>query len=109
MGVQVAPFGVDGKDLPYFPLVSEPGDLIVFNQNLWHGVFNAGPGRRFIVLKFASKPTENWHVKELTRYKQDVLSPDNRWLNSKFPRIRGMVQQLADIGEEANSKKWFEE
>lgn len=90
-GPKVAPFDVNGADLPYHPLESNPGDVIFFNQSMWHGVFSAFSGRRFMVMKFAPQPTEDWHLDELTRYKKDVLSPDERWLANDHPRIRGMV------------------
>lgn len=96
-GRDVAPFDVAGVDVPYHPLESEPGDVIFFNQSLWHGVFNAWAGRRFMVMKFAAQPTEDWHVEELTRYKKDVLSPDKRWLSNESPRIRGMVEPLVRL------------
>ena len=96
-GTLVEPFDISGADLPYHPLESGPGDVIMFNQSLWHSVFNAWAGRRFIVMKFAAQPTKDWHTKELTRYKQDVLNPDDRWLSNREPRICGMTEPLVKL------------
>ena len=40
------PFGVDGADLPGFPLESNPGDVLFFNRNLCHAMYNGFAGRR---------------------------------------------------------------
>ena len=40
-------FGVPGSELPSYPVESQPGDVLFFNQTLCHGVFNGwrGPPR----------------------------------------------------------------
>ena len=38
------PFGTDGSGLPCFPLESEPGDVVFFNQNLWHAAYGGRTG-----------------------------------------------------------------
>ena len=49
------PFGVDGSKLPGFPLESQPGDVVFFNQRLWHSSFGGKTGRRTFILNYGEK------------------------------------------------------
>ena len=98
-GPIVMPFGVAGEDMPCFPLESHPGDVIFFNQCLWHAVFKASTGRHYFALKFAAKPTTDEHIASLHHYSRGVVfQPHEAFLNSNRPRIRGMVEGLVDLG-----------
>ncbi|MSP14078.1 MAG: hypothetical protein EXR62_14125 [Chloroflexi bacterium] len=94
-------FGVPGIELPYFPLESNPGDMVIFNQYLYHGVYQGTGRRRYIAMKFASRPVEEAHFASLQRYQAYVFHPDPVFLNSDSPRIRGMVEGLVEMGSQA--------
>ena len=88
------PFGVDGRDLPALPLESNPGDVVFFNHNLYHAMYNGWSGRRYIALKYAENPRTPKDVETLTEYADGVFKVHDSFLNSDSPRIRGMVDRL---------------
>ena len=99
MGETVEPFGVAGPDIPSVALESRPGDLCFFNQSIWHAIFNGWPGRRFIALKFAARPTTDKHVASLRHYApESTFEPADTFLHNDDPRMRKMVEPLPEIG-----------
>lgn len=76
------PYGVLGPDMPFVAFDSMPGDLICFNQSLFHSVFNSFAGRRYVAFKFAAKPTTETHYKVIAETVD--LSPD---LNPEIDRV----------------------
>jgi len=52
-------YGVDHKDIPSWPLASEPGDLIVWNFRTIHASFNGGERRRLFSINFREKTSED--------------------------------------------------
>jgi len=106
-----APFSVVGRDLPCFPLESQPGDVVFFNQNLWHSAFGGRTGRRMFTMNFGVKPTEQSHVDFLHRtyqgnlkhveqmqYTQNARVYEDSFLHSDSPRIQSMVGKLVEWG-----------
>ncbi|MCY4117922.1 MAG: phytanoyl-CoA dioxygenase family protein [Caldilineaceae bacterium] len=105
------PFGVDGANLPSFPLESEPGDVVFFDQNLWHAAFGGRTGRRMFTLNFFAKPLNEAHmdfvrsgyegdlkfIKEMQHTQTDELYTQE-FLNSESPRIQGMVAHIKALG-----------
>lgn len=94
------PFGVVEADIPAYPVETEPGDVVFFNQCLWHGLHGGRKGRRFIAFKFAAKPTTQQHLSTLRLYSPNVFQPHEAFLNSKSMRIRSMVKDLPGLGEQ---------
>jgi ectoine hydroxylase-related dioxygenase (phytanoyl-CoA dioxygenase family) len=107
----VIPFAVSPRDVPCFPLESQPGDVVFFNQKLWHAAFGGRTGRRMFTLNFAAKPTTDAHIAYLQRVYQGNLRNIERmqftqrervheesFLNSDRPRIRGMTAKLIELG-----------
>ena len=97
-GPTVKPFDVAGPDLPCVAVESQPGDVVIFHQSLWHAVFNGWPGRRYIALKYAAEPTTDKHLASLTHYASEMFEPSESLLNSDRPRIRGLVDRLSEFG-----------
>ena len=91
------PFGVLPSQVPAFPLETEPGDVVFFDQSLYHAIFNGWAGRRYIALKFAHKPGSAEDVDALMEYSPYVFDPAESFLNSGSPRIRGMVEGLPEL------------
>jgi ectoine hydroxylase-related dioxygenase (phytanoyl-CoA dioxygenase family) len=106
-----APFAVRARDLPCFPLESQPGDVVFFNQNLWHSAFGGRTGRRMFTLNFGAKPLEESHIDYLQRVYQSNLKHveqmqftqnsrvyEDSFLYSSSPRIQSMVGKLVELG-----------
>jgi len=91
------PFGVHGSDIPGFPLESSPGDVVFFNHNLYHSVYNGWDGRSYIALKYASNPTGPKDVDILTEHAGGVFNVHDSFLNTDSPRIRGMIDRLMAV------------
>lgn len=104
------PFGVTGEQIPAYPLESDPGDVVVFNQALWHASFGGSNQRRMFTLNFAAAPKTAEEVALHHRLceghlrhqqnnpykpKDHVYEPD--LLQGGGPR-RAMVQQLIKWG-----------
>ena len=105
------PFGTDGSGLPCFPLESEPGDVVFFNQNLWHAAYGGRTGRRMFTMNFGAQPNKDAHIEYLKRqYEGNLRHVENMqhtqsgriyedaFLYSDSPRIQGMVGKLVELG-----------
>jgi len=106
-----SPFGVEPRDVPCFPLDSQPGDVVFFNQNTWHASFGGRTGRRMFTLNFGAKPAMSEQIEFLQRTYQGNLKNvrqmqhtdtgrvyDDRFLSSDHPRIHAMVANLVELG-----------
>lgn len=91
---EARPFGVDASELPGMALESEPGDVVFFNQSLYHAMFNGWPGRRYFALKYAQTPKTSADVKALHTYAGGVFDVHDSFRNNKSARIQGMVERL---------------
>ncbi len=49
-------FGCRSSQVPSLAIETSPGDLVVFNQNIWHSSFHGLPGRRMFTLSFGELP-----------------------------------------------------
>ena len=92
-------FGVDGADLPCFPLEVTPGDVVVFNHYLFHGVYGEQNKRRYIAMKFADAPQTQEHYEALRAHGQDASCLATEFRHSERPRIKGMVEKLLEWEE----------
>lgn len=106
-------FGVQPPDLPGFPLESEPGDVVFFNQHIYHGSFGGHVGRRMFTMNFAEEPKTDEHIELLKReyagssvardalqYTKTDRTYEPEFLHSDSPRIQSMVAKLIELGFE---------
>lgn len=106
-------FGIEPSDVPCVPLESQPGDVVFFNQHLYHSSFGGATGRRMFTMNFAVNPTTDEQVTLLRknyeigaknrRVMQHTVSDrkyDEAFLHSDRPRIQGMVAKLVELGLE---------
>ena len=104
-------FGAVGRDIPCYPLESEPGDVVFFNQNLWHSAFGGRTGRRMFTMNFGAQPSREKDIEFLKRIYQGNLKHvenmqdtqsarvyEDAFLYSDSPRIKGMVAKLVELG-----------
>ncbi len=106
-----SPFGVSASEIPSFPLESQPGDLVFFNQNLWHASFGGKTGRRMFTFNFGAAPQSASDEENLRRTYQRNLEHVSRnqytrrnrvytdaFLQSDSPRIQRMVAKPVELG-----------
>ena len=87
------PYGVKGPDLPSFAFESTPGDIVFFNQSLFHAVFNGFAGRRYIALKLAAHPTSEKDIDVLKETQRFPRQPHSAFAASGLPRVHGMASR----------------
>ena len=87
-------FGVRGDQLPSYALEVEPGDLVLFNHYLFHGVYGKRGNRRYIALKYAAAPRTEAQYEALRRHGQDASRLASEFRHSERPRVRAMVDGL---------------
>ncbi len=105
------PFGVPPRGLPYYPLESRPGDVVMFDQCTWHAAFGGRTGRRMFTFNFSAEPTTAEHEAvlrkmylanvEATRTMQythtgRIYTDD--FLHSGRPRLQSITAKLLDYG-----------
>jgi ectoine hydroxylase-related dioxygenase (phytanoyl-CoA dioxygenase family) len=108
-----SPYGIDESEIPSFPLDSKPGDVVFFDQSIWHASFGGKTGRRMFTLNFGAKPKLESDQDEMRRTHQQQLREiaemqfSHRdqvhlpaFLHSDSPRIRAMVSGLLEMGLE---------
>ena len=94
-------FGVADEDVPCVALESEPGDVIVFTERVYHSAYGSKIGRLQITAEYASNPTNDEQIAELREFydrRQWSFHPAESFIDSDSPRIRGMVARLAELG-----------
>ena len=52
----VRPLGVSGPGTPSFAIESQPGDVVIFPETLWHAAFGGLPGRSQHAINFMANP-----------------------------------------------------
>ena len=88
-----------GAEVPCIAFESRPGDVLFFNQSLWHGVFRGWVGRRYIALKYAARPQTDKQIGSLDHYSRGtIFQPLDSFAQSDDPRIRRMVDPLPALG-----------
>ena len=90
-------FGVPGPDLPCHPIEVGLGDVVMFNDYLFHGIYGKQEGRSFITLKyvkFAAEPTTEADFEMLQSDDAGFGRLHEAFRGSQRPRIREMVEKL---------------
>ena len=107
----VYPFGVTGEHVPFYPLESDPGDVIFFSQELYHSSFGGASHRRMFTMNFSSQATTKEHEAfhrtlyegNLKSMRDNPYTPTDRLYKREFlegggPRRRRMVRRLIEWG-----------
>ena len=95
--ISLAAFGVAGPDLPCHALEIEPGDVVLFNDYLYHAIYGKREGRSFITtkyVKFAAEPSSRQHFEILKADDGGFGLLGEAFRNSRRSRIQGMVEKL---------------
>ena len=99
--------GLCPTDVPGVALESDPGDIVFFNQKIFHGVYGDQPGRRYLKLRFVAWPETDEQIASLMRYgsRGRIYRPDDAFINSDNPRIRAMVDPLLELATRTEAKR----
>lgn len=62
---QARPFATDVRDLPSFSIDTAPGDVVLFDQNIWHSSYRGHAGRAMFTLNYGEDPRASEHVEYL--------------------------------------------
>lgn len=95
------PLGVLGPDMPCVAVESEPGDVVVFLEEVYHAAFGGRTGRPRIALNFEAAPTTDDRIDIMrTEYAKTVYMyrPAKSLLESDRPRLRSMATPLDRLG-----------
>lgn len=98
---QEPPFGLAPEEVPHLALATEPGDVLVFPENLLHCAFGTRFPRRQIAISFLQFP---WREDQIIHLKARAATlPDGAYqprslLTHRNPRLRAMVAGLAELG-----------
>jgi hypothetical protein len=106
-----SPFGVPQREIPSVALISEPGDVVVFNHRTYHAAFGGAVGRRMFTMNFAAEPTTadaKDHLRTLYGFnidtqrkivgRDDVGIYDDQFLQSERPRLKQLAGPLVEMG-----------
>lgn len=95
-GGSTALWGVEQRDVPAVALETNPGDLLMFNHNLWHAAFGGSSKRRMFTLNLCRRCQNEDEIQDLedyigvcARFWQDHIhgdimrgsAPPERWLH----------------------------
>lgn len=95
------PFGVAQEEVPCVALESEPGDVIVFTERVFHAAFGSKKGRLQFASEYAANPTTDEQIAALREQHDNHTYSDHpvrSYIESDNPRIRRMVSRLVELG-----------
>ena len=96
-------FGVPQRDLACVAVESEPGDLVVFTENVHHASFGGRPGRQQHAISFMANPRTEDEVaflRDLHSRMKYACHPPESYISSDNPRLRRMVEPMVELGFE---------
>lgn len=104
-------YAVAPEKVPSYAVETMPGDVVFFDQNIWHASFGGRPGRRMFTLNYAKTPTTppEWEfVEQMYRGQLDHVSHrqfrkqsyvyGEQLLTSKRPIVQTLVSPLVKRG-----------
>ena len=94
-------FGVADEDVPCVALETEPGDVIVFTERVFHSAYGSKIGRLQITAEYNSNPTTDEQIAEILEQHDTYkwgFHPSESYINSDRPRVRRMVSRLVELG-----------
>jgi hypothetical protein len=94
-------FGLAEEDIRCVALDSEPGDVIVFTERVFHAAFETDKGRLQITAEYLANPTTDEQIASIRTYHDQFtwsFHPSESYISSDRPRIRRMVSRLVELG-----------
>ena len=99
------PFGMAPCEIPCVPLETEPGDVVVFPEDLLHASFGGAPGRQQHAVNFITNPKTDEQLAvlhELYDRHRFGFHPAESYIHSDRPRLRRIVSRLVGQGFETS-------
>ena len=88
--------GLAVQDVPHVAIESTPGDVVFFDQYLFHSVYGKQPDRRYLAIKFAARPTCAEHLAALRKHGQGPEQLTDALRHSTNPLVAAMVAPLLE-------------
>lgn len=96
------PFGLTGPELHGHMVETNPGDVAVFPEEIFHAAFNGSVGRAQLTINFAANPVTDEQVAFVRglydRPTNRAFLPPPEYIESDRPRLRSMVSRLCKLG-----------
>ena len=73
------------------------GDVVIFNQSLYHAVYGKTGRRRYISLKYAARPLQDDHLASIKEFSPDAFKPHEQIVESDSPRLQAMTTGLNEL------------
>ena len=90
-------FGAPGNEVPCQAVETDPGDVVIFNQSLYHAVYGKTGRRRYISLKYAARPLQDDHLASIKEFSPDAFKPHEQIVESDSPRLQAMTTGLNEL------------
>ena len=100
-------YGLDWTEMPGIVVDCDPGDIVFFDQRIYHGVFGMQPNRRYLKLRFVGKPETDEQIASFMRYddRGSIYEPQPAFRDSDDPNIRAMVDPLVELRERTEADR----
>ena len=95
-------FGLSGPEVPAWAVETDPGDVVLLNQCLYHAVYGGGGrDRPYIALKYSQRPKTDAELVSVMTWSPTVFDPPEAFRRCRRARICGMVEGLAALKRRA--------
>ena len=105
----LAESGIRAEDIPCYVFCSEPGDVITFNQKIWHAAFGGYTDRRTCTFNFFSNP-KTAEEKEDLHGQVEYYKTSRKLLGTDGPQYHPWwLSNPKDSARRARWIQWLEE
>ena len=95
------PFGLEPAAVPSVSFVSQPGDLLIFTENLLHASFGGAHRRHQHAINFMENPNTEKKLEDVMTLYNNAnfsLGPSESYVNIGSPRVRRLVSKNLQLG-----------
>ena len=99
-------WGVRPDEVPPYAVETEPGDVVAFKENTYHGAFGGHDGRHQHAINYFQKPRTEEQMALLRSYYEEMtysFHPVLQNLHHENPRVRALQQEMVEWGFEVQS------
>ena len=100
---QVDEDGLDVNEVPCHAVRSRPGDVIAFDNRVWHASWGGGSDRRMCSVGYFAEPVTPEEEESL----QELVA-QHAHLIDMFPLLRPHPQWISQCGDSAHRRRWLE-
>ena len=92
------PWGLHPEEVPHIAIESDPGDVLMFTEDILHASYGSTRMRRQLTINFLAYPRSDAQVHALQERVGQTLRVPTSYLNSDDERRVKMVSRLDEIG-----------